>query len=138
MAGTLTASAAAPASRLPRLGFAARRRLFLVMIGLPALLYMVLVALWPLGQGLHYSFTDYTLTRPGPINWVGLENYRDMFADPSVRRAILNTFVFTAAAVGSQLVGSGSRCCSGATAGSTGSASPSCSSRSRSRRWPSG
>jgi len=90
-----------PASR--RLGFAARRRLFLIMIGLPALLYMVLVALWPLGQGLYYSFTDYTLTRPGRINWVGWENYTDMFADPSARRAILNTFVFTFAAVGLQL-----------------------------------
>jgi len=87
-----------------RLGFTARRRLFLVMIGLPAVLYMVLVAFWPLSQGLAYSFTDYTLTRPGPVNWVGLENYADMFADPAAQRAIVNTFVFTLAAVGLQLL----------------------------------
>ncbi len=87
-----------------RLGYAARRRLFLVMIGLPALLYMLVVALWPLGRGFYYSFTDYTLTRPGRVNWVGWENYVDMFADPSARAAIVNTFVFTGAAVGLQLV----------------------------------
>jgi multiple sugar transport system permease protein len=107
MAGSLTVEAAARRAEhraRPRLGFAARRRLFLVMIGLPALLYMLLVALWPLAQGLYYSFTDYTLTRPGRINWVGLENYAELFADPSARRAILNTFVFTGAAVGLQLL----------------------------------
>jgi multiple sugar transport system permease protein len=88
----------------PRLGFAQRRRLFLIMLGAPAFAYMILVALWPLGQGLYFSFTDFTLTRPNRINWVGLENYADMFVDPSARAAIVNTFVFTIAAVGLQLL----------------------------------
>ncbi len=81
-----------------------RRRLFLYLIGLPALAYVVLVALLPLAQGVYYSLFDYNLTRPAARAFVGFQNYRDLWADASNRRAIVNTFGFTAVAVTVELV----------------------------------
>jgi multiple sugar transport system permease protein len=78
------------------------RRRFLLFMGLPALAYVVVVALWPIAQGLYYSLFDYNLTRPHRT-FIGLENYYEMAADPSVRRIVFNTFAFTAAAVALEL-----------------------------------
>lgn len=90
---------AVAAARRTGLSLERRRRLFLIMIGLPALLYVVAVALWPLARGLSYSVYDYSLLHPARSHFVGLDNYASMLADPSARRAVLNTFVFTFAAV---------------------------------------
>ena len=48
--------------------FAARRKAFLLLLSAPAVLYVILVALWPLSQGLWYSFFDYSLLRPDRRN----------------------------------------------------------------------
>jgi multiple sugar transport system permease protein len=82
------------------LGFARRRRLFLVMLGTPAVVYVAAVGVVPLLQGAWYSLFDYNLTHPGRRHFVGLDNYVDLLADPSVRAATLNTLVFTLSAVG--------------------------------------
>ncbi len=100
--------AEAPASRREggalRLGaglpFATRRAIFLVMLGTPAVLYVLLVGVWPLLQGAWYSFFDYSLIHPARRRFVGLGNYAELLADPSFRRALFNTLVFTLAAVG--------------------------------------
>ncbi|MDB5817634.1 MAG: permease component of ABC-type sugar transporter [Rhizobacter sp.] len=97
-------AAAAPMSIRVPMDHERRRRLFLLLIGLPALLYVVLVALLPLAQGLWYSLFDYNLTRPAARAFVGLQNYRDLWADGSNRRAIVNTFGFTIATVAIELV----------------------------------
>ncbi len=79
--------------------FADRRKAFLVLLSAPAVLYVILVALWPLSQGLWYSFFDYSLLRPDRRTFVGLENYITLFSDPEARTALINTFVFTFFAV---------------------------------------
>ncbi|MBV9247219.1 MAG: sugar ABC transporter permease, partial [Methylobacteriaceae bacterium] len=45
--------------------FGARRQVFFALLGLPALAYVAVVAIWPLLQGLWYSFFHYNLVRPG-------------------------------------------------------------------------
>ena len=84
--------------------FERRRRLFLVLMGLPAVLYVVAVALWPIAQGLWFSLFDYNLTRPSRMAFAGADNYLALLRDASTRRAVVNTLAFTAAAVSIELV----------------------------------
>ena len=86
-------------------GFAGRRRTFLALIALPAILYVAAVALWPIAQGVYYSLFDYNLLRPAGRSFVGLDNYRALWDDETIRRAALNTVLFTAAAVAVELAG---------------------------------
>ncbi len=73
-------------------------------LGLPALVYVVVVAVWPIAQGLWFSLWDYNLIRPHRTAFIGLENYVRLLDDPTARRAVVNTFVFTIAAVTIELV----------------------------------
>ena len=96
---------ALPAHRaIGRLSYRRRRALFLSALALPAFLYVVLVAVWPIAQGLWYSLYDYNLIRPHRSEFIGLENYARFLEDPTAYRAILNTFVFTVASVGIEFV----------------------------------
>ena len=84
--------------------FAERRRLFLFLLGAPAVAYVLAVAVWPLSQGIYFSFFDYSLLRPAQRTFVGLGNYRELLTDPAARGSILTTVQFTIAAVGLQFV----------------------------------
>jgi multiple sugar transport system permease protein len=86
------------------MSFGARRQLFLVCLGLPSVVYVALVALWPLAQGIWYSFFRYNLLRPGQSRFIGLANYVDLFADETARRSVVVTFVFTVLAVSIEFV----------------------------------
>jgi len=81
------------------LTFRRRRQLFLLMFGAPAVLYVIAVALWPLAQGFSYSFYDYSLLRPAAKSFVGLENYRALFTEPTAWNSIVVTVKFTVFAV---------------------------------------
>lgn len=87
-----------------RYSFSDHRRFFLFLMVLPAVLYVAAVGLWPLAQGIGYSFYKYNLLRPARTQFVGFQNYIDIFSDPSTRTAILNTFQFTFFSVALQLV----------------------------------
>jgi multiple sugar transport system permease protein len=87
-----------PAGR--RFSYRRRRQLFLGLLGAPALLYVLAIAIWPLAQGLGDSFYDYSLLRPSRTQFIGLDNYRNLWADEAARRSILTTATFTVAAVG--------------------------------------
>ena len=89
--------------RRPR-GFSERRLLFLALLALPAVAYVLLVGLWPIAQGVWYSFFDYNLLRPAARSFAGFDNYRAVWEDATLRRAALNTILFTAAAVALELV----------------------------------
>lgn len=54
------------------------------------LLYLAFVAV-PAAMALGQSFTDKDVFNP-PTRWVGLANYRALFADPAFHAALLNTF----------------------------------------------
>jgi multiple sugar transport system permease protein len=52
---------------------------------------------YPVSASLYFGFTQYNMLQPP--KWIGLENYRSMFADPHYLRAVGNTLWFVAIAV---------------------------------------
>ena len=60
----------------------------------PALALIGLVILVPLAIGVGYSFREFTLLRPDAAEWVGLENYRDVWGDMKFSGAARNTLVW--------------------------------------------
>ena len=68
-----------PRGRDRLLSDAWRRRLPL----LPALLFMILLTQVPFVLSIFYSLTDWTVVPPGPREFVGLENYSELFATTS-------------------------------------------------------
>jgi multiple sugar transport system permease protein len=70
------------------------------MFGAPAVLYVLAVAIWPLAQGLSYSFYDYSLLKPNSKTFVGLDNYRALLTEEAALNSIVTTVKFTVLAVG--------------------------------------
>ena len=87
------------ALRSTGLSYARKRRLFLIALAAPALLYVLAVAVGPMVQGFLYSFDSYNLIRPASRHFVGLDNYLALWRDPTARSAVINTFLFTFGAV---------------------------------------
>jgi multiple sugar transport system permease protein len=89
------------AVRSPRgLTYRRKRQLFLILLGAPALIYVLVVAIWPLAQGVSYSFFDYSLLKPARTKFIGLDNYLALWSDDGARNSILTTATFTVTAVG--------------------------------------
>jgi multiple sugar transport system permease protein len=81
-----------------------QRQLFLIAMAAPALIYVLAVAVGPMVQGFLYSFDNYNLIRSASRHFVGLDNYLALWRDPTARRALINTFVFTFGAVALEFV----------------------------------
>ena len=79
--------------------YGAKRQMFLAALAAPALVYVLAIAVGPMVQGFLYSFDNYNLIRPASRHFVGLDNYLDLWRDPTARRALMNTFAFTFGAV---------------------------------------
>ena len=65
----------------------------------PALALLVIFLVIPFAMAAQLSLTNQRLTSPLPRRWIGLENYREIFADAEFRRAVLNNLVFAAVIV---------------------------------------
>ena len=78
-------------ARSSRVSESWRRRLPL----LPALLFLVLLTQVPFVLSIYYSLTDWTVVPPGPREFVGLENYRDLFSDEFFGDAIVTSIQLT-------------------------------------------
>lgn len=76
-----------------------RRTAFLIIMGGPAVVYVLAVGVAPLLQGAWYSLSDYNLVHPARRHFVGFGNYADLLADATVRAALLHTALFTIGAV---------------------------------------
>ena len=74
------------------------------MLVFPSVLVVVLVAIYPLVESFRLSFTNLRATRPDRWRYIGVENYRDLFADSTFLKALWNTIVFTVASVGIETV----------------------------------
>jgi multiple sugar transport system permease protein len=94
-----TSGLAAVAPRGPRFSYRRRRQLFLVLLGAPALVYVLAIAIWPLAQGVSYSFYDYSLLRPAKTAFIGFDNYRALWTNDAARNSLVVTTIFTFAAV---------------------------------------
>jgi trehalose/maltose transport system permease protein len=66
----------------------------------PSLLVLVVVALYPLYQTFHLSFTDSWAGDPEPGRWIGLGNYRELLGERDFWDATRNTVLFTVISVG--------------------------------------
>ena len=61
----------------------------------PVALYIGLLLLYPIGQGIYTSFTHTELLSAAPPRWVGLANYHRMLSDAGFWRSILTTLWYT-------------------------------------------
>jgi multiple sugar transport system permease protein len=67
-----------------------------VLFMLPAATILLMFLAYPLGLGVWLGMTDTTIGRRGVF--IGLENYRWLFADPVFWLSVYNTFVYTVVA----------------------------------------
>jgi putative chitobiose transport system permease protein len=64
---------------------------------LPALVLLGISSFWPAFQALYYSLTSYDLL--GPPQFVGLENFRELWGDRIFWQVLRNTLVYLVVAV---------------------------------------
>jgi multiple sugar transport system permease protein len=95
---TLVAEGAAP-ERMQRRELSDRAFAWLLIS--PALLFILVIVVWPLVETIRLSFTDATL---GGENWVGVTNYAALFADPKFWQTVGRTFYWMALAVSLKLI----------------------------------
>jgi trehalose/maltose transport system permease protein len=77
----------------------ARERLAWLFVA-PALLVVILVAIYPLVRTFQLSFTNARLGATSDPRWIGLENYERLWRDDQFWSSLKNTVIFTVAAVG--------------------------------------
>ena len=70
----------------------------------PATILLLGLTLIPFLAGLVFSLTDYALSAPGPVAFVGLRNYGSLFQSTEFWNALRVTTAFTTVAVAVQLV----------------------------------
>ena len=71
---------------------------------LPGLVLFVLFLIYPMAYSLRISFYDWNVIKPLKSEFVGLDNYKALLADPIFRRAVLNTLAYTAITVPAQMI----------------------------------
>ena len=73
------------------------------LIALPALIVLIGI-LYPFLTAIYYSFTAYTLNRPGSVNqFVGFRNYVRMFTDDDFLYSTYITFAYALLTTGIEL-----------------------------------
>lgn len=95
---TLVAEGAAP-ERMQRRELSDRAFAWLLIS--PALLFILVVVVWPLVETIRLSFTDATL---GGETFVGIANYAALFSDPKFWQTVGRTFYWMALAVSLKLI----------------------------------
>jgi trehalose/maltose transport system permease protein len=102
---TVATPAAPPRSRRRRSKLRRRQARIGWVLLIPALLVVALVAIYPLGTTIYYSFTNQEFLQGiEPTKWVGLENYRTLWHDTIFRNAVWETIKFTLITVGFEFV----------------------------------
>ena len=64
---------------------------------LPAALFVVAMVVFPLGFGVAIALSDWNLSSPDGRRFNGLDNFRQMWADPFYWNALFNMVLYTAA-----------------------------------------
>ncbi len=82
-----------------------RDRAFVFGTLAPALIILVFIFIYPLGRSISYSFTDYNLI-DRTNDFVGLDNYRQLFGNSVFYTALINTLALgISPVVGAFLIG---------------------------------
>lgn len=74
-----------------------RRRLQGLLFISPWLIGFILFTLYPFISSIYYSFTSYDAIS-APV-FIGLDNYKEFFRDPLIRKALYNTFYYAIFAI---------------------------------------
>ena len=69
----------------------------------PAVIFIALMMIFPLGYTLWNSFSGWSLTAGRPNTLIGPQNYINLMTDARFWNAVLNTFYFTALAMALEL-----------------------------------
>ncbi|MDO4617117.1 MAG: sugar ABC transporter permease [Lachnospiraceae bacterium] len=75
----------------------AQKKRFAYSMVSPTIIVLLIMTAYPLIFTIFYSFTDYNLLKSAKrgVEFIGLENYIDLFKDAYFRQAIWNTVKFT-------------------------------------------
>ena len=101
-------AARAPRPRGRMLRRAVARLTLPVLMLLPAMLIIVALVGYPLVRTVYLSFTDTDLGNLiyGGSDWVGLQNFKEVFTDEHLRASLVNTVLFgTACVIGTMVFG---------------------------------
>ena len=71
---------------------------------LPTLAFLIVFNIFPLIYSLGYSFTDFRASVNDPVNFVGLQNYRELLNDPNIWRNFTVTAQYVIVSVGGQVI----------------------------------
>ena len=71
---------------------------------LPATIFILVMMAFPVLYTVWVSFTDWSVSSGGDINFIGLKNYVDLFQEPRFYNAVKMTFYFTTLAVGVETI----------------------------------
>jgi multiple sugar transport system permease protein len=82
-----------------------RQRFLASLLISPAVVFVLLLVGGPLALAIWLSFTNATTGLHG--KWVGLQNFRDEWSNPSFQHAVLHTFYFTVISQAIVLIGAG-------------------------------
>ena len=91
-----------PNSRAARRGMSdiAIRNLFII----PTILFLIVFNIFPLLYSLGYSFTDFRASSAASVNFVGLQNYRELLNDPFIWKNFAITAKYVIVSVAGQVV----------------------------------
>jgi multiple sugar transport system permease protein len=70
-----------------------------ILFPLPAVIFVVVLMVFPVGYTFFLSFTNWTLTSGRPLEVVGLKSYLQVLKEPRFVQALGRTFYFTFASV---------------------------------------
>jgi multiple sugar transport system permease protein len=76
------------------------RNLFII----PTVLFLIVFNIFPLIYSLGYSFTDYRASLNEPARFIGLQNYRELLADPFIWNNFVVTAKYVIVSVGGQMI----------------------------------
>jgi multiple sugar transport system permease protein len=75
------------------------QRRFILLMLTPAVVLLLGLTIFPFATSLILSLTNYSLLKPGEINFTGLQNYLDLLTEPEFWLAFRVTLVFTVVCV---------------------------------------
>ncbi|WP_405541733.1 sugar ABC transporter permease [Streptomyces phaeochromogenes] len=84
--------------------FTARRGFLIAAFMAPAALFVAVFTYYPMIAGSQMAFRNWKLTDLTDTSWVGLKNFRDVFADPAWGTVLGNTGIWVFGSIVPQLV----------------------------------
>src|SRR4029450_4980540 len=102
---TLGVSRSSRPGPLALLGQVSETRYWAYLLLLPSLILVVAVIVYPVASGIWLSFHEFNLLRAKlGMRFVGLQQFRELFADPDTRIILRNTVVWVSVGAARQLL----------------------------------